>query len=210
MREIGHDLLHAITHVDHSILSLLKALILRPGRVAREFIEGKRKKYFGPFGFLIISVGLASFMIAITGVEWFQVIGDSRIAGLLQRHVNLVILLQMPLLAAWCALLFWNNRLHYAEHLVLSAYTSGFRILVLGLVLTPIWYVTDVSPARSSASFFYYAPWVAYFAYAAAQFYRGNVFLTVLKAILAAILSWATTLAVIFGFIVLYANFAPR
>ena len=34
MRDIGHDLLHAITHADHSIFALLKSLVLRPGRVA--------------------------------------------------------------------------------------------------------------------------------------------------------------------------------
>jgi len=208
MRAIGHDLLHAITHVDHSIFSLLKALVLRPGRVAREFIEGKRKKYFGPFALLIISAGLASFMIAITGVEWVRVTGDTRIAGLLERHVNVVFLIQMPLLAGWCALLFWNKRLHYAEHLVLSAYTSGFRILFLAFVMTPIWYFMHVSPARSSAGFYYYLPWIAYFAFAAAQFYGGNILFTVCKAILAAALSWITTMAALFGFIVLFAQFA--
>ena len=210
MREIGSDLLHAITHVDHSIFSLLKALLIRPGRVAREFIDGKRKKYFGPFAFLIISVGLASFMIAITGVEWFKVIGDSRISSLLERHVNIVILLQMPLLAGWCALLFWEKRLNYAEHLVLSAYTSGFRVVVLGLVLTPLWYVTGWSPVRSPSGLLYLVPWVAYFSYAAAQFYGGNLFFTVCRAILAAILGWATVLFTIFGFIVLFEIYAPR
>ena len=46
MRDIGHDFLHALTHVDQSILALVKALLLRPGHVAREYVEGKRKKYF--------------------------------------------------------------------------------------------------------------------------------------------------------------------
>jgi hypothetical protein len=210
MRDIGHDFMHALTHADHSIFALAGSLLLRPGRVAREYIDGKRKKHFGPFAFLLIMVGLAAFMLALTGVEWFNVIGDSRIGGLLERHVNFVILLQTPLLAGWCALLFWEQRLHFAEHLVLSAYTSGFRILVLGLVLTPIWYFTNVSPARSSAGFYYYIPWVGYFAFAAAQFYRGNVFFIVLRAILVAVLSWATTLAIIFGVIVLFAYFASR
>ena len=45
---------------------------MRPGHVAREYVEGKRKKYFGPFAFLVITVGLASLVVALTGVEWFQ------------------------------------------------------------------------------------------------------------------------------------------
>jgi hypothetical protein len=208
MREIGHDFLHAITHVDHSIFSLLKALLLRPGKVAREFIDGKRKKYFGPFAFLIITVGVASFMIAMTGVSWFKVTGDTRIAHLLERHVNLVILVQLPFLAGWSWLFFLNKRLNYAEHLVLAAYTSGFRVFVLGLVITPLWYFMNVSPVQSPAGFMYYLPWIGYFAFAAVQFYGGNVFLTVFKAVIVAVLSWASVLAAIFGFIVVYAQFA--
>ena len=61
MHDIGHDLLHAITHADHSILSLVKELALRPGRVAREYADGKRKKYLGPFAFLFISVAAVQF-----------------------------------------------------------------------------------------------------------------------------------------------------
>lgn len=72
LRDIGHDLPHAITHADHSIFALIRALATRPGVVARDFTEGKRKRHFGPFAFLLISVGLASAIILITGVEWFS------------------------------------------------------------------------------------------------------------------------------------------
>jgi hypothetical protein len=43
---IVHDSVHAITHADKGIFHLLKDLAVRPGVVAREYIGGKRKKYF--------------------------------------------------------------------------------------------------------------------------------------------------------------------
>ena len=48
MRDISRDFLHALTHADHSVFALVKALSWRPGHVAREYIGGKRKKAKGP------------------------------------------------------------------------------------------------------------------------------------------------------------------
>lgn len=48
MREISHDIVHAITRADHSIFALVRGLVTRPGHVAREYIAGQRKRHFGP------------------------------------------------------------------------------------------------------------------------------------------------------------------
>ncbi len=174
MRAIGHDVVHALTHADHSIFALVKALAIRPGRVAREYIEGKRKRHFGPWAFLVITVSLASAVILISGVHWFKPYSAGRAADILQRHINLVILLQMPLLAAACALLLWRERLNYAEHLVLAAYTSGFRSLFLAVIETPLLSITGADTSDPRLAVGYYGVWFAYFAFAASQFYRGN------------------------------------
>ena len=83
MRDIGHDLAHAITHAGHSIFALVRALATRPGTVAREYAAGKRKSHFGPFAFLVITVGLASAIILISGVEWFTPYGHGDAGNLL-------------------------------------------------------------------------------------------------------------------------------
>lgn len=204
MRHIGHDILHALTHADHSIFALVKQLAYRPGHVAREYVAGRRKKYFGPFPFVVISVGLASFMIIATGVHFFSPITDTGAAGFLQRHVNIVIVLQMPFLALWSALLFWPARLNYAEHLVLAAYTSGFRMLFLGLITTPIMYFANLKPGNLTVAPLYYGLWMIYFCVAAAQFYRGNAVWTVVRAALAAALAQLSTIFLIYLFIILY------
>jgi len=200
-----HDFVHVLTHIDHSILTLIKSLIIRPGRVSREYVDGKRKKHFGPLAFLLITVGLTSFLLAITGVKFFTPVGENNAAEFLQRHINLVILLQMPLLAAACTLLFWDEKLHYAEHLVLSAYTSGFRILILGLVATPVIALAKVAPASASFVPWYIGLWLVYFSFAAAQFYRaGNVFWVITRAVIAALIGQAATIYLIYAFIVLF------
>jgi hypothetical protein len=208
MREIGHDLVHAITHADHSIFALVRGLLTRPGHIAREFIDGKRKRHFGPFAFLVISVGIASAVILIAGVEWFSPFGHGRAAEVLQRHINLLILLQAPLLAAFCALLFLRHRLSFAEHLVLAAYASGIRALFLAFVETPLLAATGVDTADPWLASVYFGIWFAYFAFAAAQFYGGNRAWAASKACAAAILSQLAIIALIMAF--LFLTTSPR
>jgi hypothetical protein len=201
LRDIGHDLAHAITHADHSIFALVRALLTRPGHVARDYVEGRRKRHFGPFAFLVITVGLASAVILLSGVEWFSPYGHGEAGGILQRHINLVILLQAPLLAAFCAFLFARERRHFAEHLVLAAYASGYRALFLALVETPVLALTGADTANPWLASVYFGIWFAYFAFAASQFYRGNRLWAGAKAIVAALLSQAVTIGLIMAFL---------
>jgi Protein of unknown function (DUF3667) len=210
MREISHDIVHAITHADHSIFALIRGLVRRPGHVAREYISGQRKRHFGPWAFLLITVGLASAVILMTGVQWFSPYSQSPAADFLQRHINFVILLQMPLLAAFCALLFWRERLSYAEHLVLAAYASGFRQLYLALIETPLLALTAANTADPRLQIVYYGVWFGYFAFAASQFYRGNRFWTVCKAVAAAALAQLATILLVAGLLALMGGFARQ
>lgn len=207
VREIAGDIVHAITHADHSIFALVRELVTRPGHVAREYISGQRKRHFGPWAFLLITVGLASAVILMTDVHWFKPYSQSPAADFLQRHINFVILLQMPLLAAFCALLFWRERLNYAEHLVLAAYASGFRQLYLALLETPLLALTRADTADPRLALIYYGVWFAYFAFAASQFYRGNRIWTACKAIAAAALAQLATILLLAAFIALMGGF---
>jgi hypothetical protein len=199
MREIGHDLVHAITHADHSIFALIRALLTRPGYVARDYIEGKRKRHFGPFAFLVIAVSLASAVIVLSGVEWFSPFRHGHAGDVLQQHINLVILVQAPLLAAICAVLFRDARRSFAEHLVLAAYASGFRALFIGLVETPLLAATVTDTANPWLVAGFLALWCVYFAFAASQFYDGSRTWSLVKAGTTAILSQIITIALIMG-----------
>ena len=90
LREIGHDLLHALIHVDRSALSLVQMLLVRPGTVALNYVQGKRKRYFGPFSFLVIVVAAASAVIALTGFRAVSTDRANVVADFLQRHLNLL------------------------------------------------------------------------------------------------------------------------
>jgi hypothetical protein len=209
MRDIGHDLVHAITHADHSIFALIKAMLIRPGQVAQDFTQGRRKRHFGPFAFLLVAVGLASAVVLISGVQWFSPYEHGPADDVLQRHVNLVILLQVPLLAGFCALLFRSDHRSFADHLVLSAYTSGFHALFLALIETPLLALTRADTTNPWLASGYFGVWFLYFGFAASQFYRGHRLWTAARASFAAILTQTITIGIVMTVLYVVTRFSP-
>jgi hypothetical protein len=201
LRDIGHDLAHAITHADHSIFALIRALVTRPGTVAREYTEGKRKRHFGPFAFLLIAVGLASAIILISGVEWFTSFEHGYAGNLLQRHVNLVILIQVPILALSCAALFRRDRRSFAEHLVLAAYTSGFHALFIGVVESPTFALMHAPTPDLWLAAGFFCLWISYFALAASQFYSGHRAGAAIRGVIAVVFTQVSTVLLAMGFL---------
>jgi Protein of unknown function (DUF3667). len=198
MHEIGEDLMHAVVHADRSALSLLRKLLVGPGRVAGDYVSGRRKRHFGPFAFLVIVVGVASAAVALSGFRAFTSSSPNAIAEFLQRHVNLAILLQVPILAAFCGAMFRQDAFNFAEHLVLAAYTSSVRTIALTVLVIPYWY--SFRPDGNTAVYLYYAylcAWLAYFGVAASQFYKGNRAASWAKGVFAAALTQGTSQAIV-------------
>lgn len=198
VHEIGEEFAHALVHVDRSALSLIVQLLIRPGVVSQEYVSGKRKRYFGPFGFLAVSVAFTSAVIAISGFQAVSADNPNRLADFLQHHINLMFFAAVPLLAAFSRLIGFRERFNYAEYLVLTAYTAGVHILFYPLVVIPIWYVVR-SDTLLLARLFYAIPLVGplYFAFAMYQFLPGRRFTSAIKGLLASLLSQGTMLGMV-------------
>jgi hypothetical protein len=192
LHEIARDLLHAFLHVDRSVLSLICQLVVRPGDVARDFVEGRRRRYFGPFAFLVVCVAVGAAAIALSGFPVVTTNQPNRIAAFLQSHPNLVYFIHVPLLAAACRVVCVLDHLHYAEHLVLVAYTEGMHVLWNTLVIVPGWYLIAPGPELSQRLFYATLPvWPLYFAFACSQFLPGRGWVSALKGIAAIALAYA-------------------
>ncbi|MGA0555737.1 DUF3667 domain-containing protein [Larkinella sp. VNQ87] len=161
---IFHEVFHALTHADKGVIYLLKGLATRPGIVAREYIlEGKRKKYFNPFTFLVLVLGLTLFFNSVfrpytqtsrdlverakTGQyqseqERQRIIGFAErrqnLQAFIEKRNNLILFLAIPIIALVYWLFFLRTGLNYAEHLVAQVFFSSFYSLFTTLVLTPI------------------------------------------------------------------------
>ena len=51
-----HDLMHGVLHLDGKIWRTLPMLVLRPGHLTREYIDGKRRSHVSPMALFLFSV----------------------------------------------------------------------------------------------------------------------------------------------------------
>ncbi|HEX8313393.1 MAG TPA: DUF3667 domain-containing protein [Flavisolibacter sp.] len=132
---VFHELLHVFTHADKGILSLIPTILFRPGKFALDYVEGKRKRYFSIFQYLILLVGVVTFLMAKShylenltqslnagspGSLRVQTVQKQMMGGL-QQYMNLVLFALLPVFSLFSWLVFRSKKYNYAEHFVLQA-----------------------------------------------------------------------------------------
>lgn len=147
---VVHEGFHSVTHADKGFLLLVKELITRPGYVAKEYIEGKRKRYFNPLSFLVISSALLAYFGTITG--FMERLTSNSQRGARQgsqywgevMHIAstngkwLTLLLMAPLFALLSWIFFIRKPYNYGENFVLHAFIFGEAAFVRLIVFIPL------------------------------------------------------------------------
>lgn len=157
---IFHDFFHAVTHTDKSIINLLKGLATHPGKVAAEYVEGKRKKYFAPSTFLLLCLSVMVFVNNV--VKPFpelkpdpkivaqlptKKIRDNYISSinrtnnatkLVSKNTNLVYMMAIPFYAFVVWLFYRRRGRNFAEITLAFVLFTAFSALVFTLIFTPL------------------------------------------------------------------------
>ncbi len=157
----AHEVFHAFTHTDKGIFHLLKSLALRPGTTAREYILGKRVKYFNPFSFFLILMGFfvlsnnyfhpAEQKINVDQqtlqriptaagkaayVATMTRVNDAN--GLFRKHGNLVAMVAIPFISLFTWLFFRKRGFAFTEHLTANMMFVAFSNLIFSLFVFPL------------------------------------------------------------------------
>lgn len=158
---ILHEFFHAFTHTDKSVFGLISGLALRPGILVREYLNGKRKKYFNPFTLLLL---VAAFSILVlswvgefhktsvpTGSDKPSASSKSidpnmleiarrakKVGEFMNKRQNLVMLIAVPFIALVYFLAYKKTGLNYAEHLVANVFFNAFVILFSSVLFYPL------------------------------------------------------------------------
>lgn len=149
IKHLAHELFHSVTHADKGILLLLKSLATKPGIVAKEYVEGKRKKYFNPFTFLLLCTAVVVFLNSQFNylpevkadpailkqipnekarAKYLLILHRSQeVIELVSKKPNLIYIIAIPFYA-FIMWLFFRKR-NFAEHLVANVYFCGFLAL---------------------------------------------------------------------------------
>lgn len=204
LKHFAHDLFHALTHADKGIFHLMKELLLKPGKVARDFNAGKRKRYFNPITYMLLVMALQIFITKKTDIfngylnNMETMVQQSQQANpevdawgsdkmvkaqkennaKVLEHNRIMNLIFLPFLSLLTWLFFKKSGFNYAENLV-------FNVLCMAQLLLffiPICIIYIFIPGQIGLLMLLYGLiYLAYTYLALQQFFRQRWWLTVLK-----------------------------
>ncbi|UTW62230.1 DUF3667 domain-containing protein [bacterium SCSIO 12741] len=209
-----------ILSYDNSFLHTVFALIIRPGVVLTEFMEGKRAHYFEPFKFLLLTITLTS--IAFIGLPGMDSIWDiqAQQAGpsiningneagklfqkMLRQYFTIFLFLTIPTGAIINSLLFRKLKYNLAEHLVVITYITG----ITNLINIPMYLLTflDRKIFMITAIVWSTFPYI-YSLWYYIKVYKENVFVSLIKIILASTINLIIYAFTLGGMFLLYYKF---
>lgn len=189
---LGHELEHSVLHMDRGILFSLKELMLRPGYLIRDYLDGRRANQVKPLLLIMITAALVVFMtryvVGIGVADSMVAIGNADAARMhidsspymmkvftafnavkewTNGHFALVTLLLLPFEAIAFKLAFRRFReLNYPEWLVITAFLT-VQTFVIWTLLVPLQRWLPGVMAWASIPIF------GYNVYSLVQFFRG-------------------------------------
>ena len=140
---IEHDLIHGIWNVDNGFFFTIKELFTRPGHSIREFINGKRVRYFSFITLLVIILGISHFVGEYSQVKLSDLMPESSkesmnvIEVFTKKHPKITLLLTIPFYSIFSFLWFRKPKLNLTEHFVLNSYKTVVESII-GLIFTII------------------------------------------------------------------------
>ncbi|MEJ7625948.1 MAG: DUF3667 domain-containing protein [Ferruginibacter sp.] len=141
LHDIFHEGLHYFIHADKGFFLLLKNLIYKNGTIAKDYVEGKRKKYFPPLNFyLLVATILVLVFSIITNTtksvsfdhpelknikdpvkraEVTRIYERQAVAvKFINKYSNIVAMVAIPLICFIYWLFYRKGKYNYTEHLV--------------------------------------------------------------------------------------------
>lgn len=158
MHEVAHEGIHYFTHADKGIFTLIRDLAVKGGIVAKEYIEGRRKKHFPPLNFFLIIAAVNLLAINLDGAIEIKPIQEMipnistvtdanqlefyhnfyaryvKAMELIGKYSNITAILSLPIIT-WVFFLFYKRSgYNYVEHLFAGMYMYGFALLSFALL----------------------------------------------------------------------------
>ncbi|HOP44129.1 MAG: DUF3667 domain-containing protein [Flavobacteriales bacterium] len=138
----------SLFQVDRGIWYTIRQLFTRPGHAIRDYLAGKRVRYFRPISLLVLSAGLYGFLGLFLDMELPGLKMDDaqmKVIEVINRHYALVELVLLPFIAFGTWLFFRRSGYNFVEHLVLNAFLGAQRVIVT-LALLPAMFAMNGSP----------------------------------------------------------------
>lgn len=137
---IFHDVLHGLFHFDKGMLFTAKESLIRPGKAAIDYIEGKRIRYYNVFYLILLLIGLNIFLSSYYDnlSEIYNPKINERVSNALGEKIEqffsdyakIIIFSFVPLFAINGYVLFRKRKLNLSEHFIIAGITFLGILLV--------------------------------------------------------------------------------
>jgi Protein of unknown function (DUF3667) len=186
LSHIFHELVHVFVHADKSFLSLVPKILTRPGMVALDYVEGRRKRYFNLFQYLLIIVGISTFLMSqthfienmtkslntmtSTSVSARQMSFQEKSSAFMQKYMNIIQMILIPIYAFFGWLFLGRKKYNYAENIVLHTAITSQTSTFAALMYLPFVFVSSMNVLWFTSVFVIVT--IACYAIAYRQFYK--------------------------------------
>ena len=162
VRDWVADLLGGITNLEGRVLHTVIDLTLRPGAMARAYVEGHRVRYVSPARYALATCAL-----------WFLGVALNPEASTIWwvKYGQLINLASVPAMAWIVHVSFLRSKRNYAENLAYMFFVSGHTFLWRALLATLVLFPTP--PSGLAVNLFDFVLYLAYTVWSLLGFHRG-------------------------------------
>lgn len=205
-RETFNDLVEQLFTLSAPLPVTVKLMVINPGKLFREFLAGRRRRYYKPISFFLLATLLYLFLRWLIDFNTLgQVIGNPSDNPLIEttllnqardfmfKNINNLLFIFVGVLA--CVMkLFFYKRYKLSEYLAVSFYLVGFYTLLASVNIFYIQYVNRNIQYLASLAMF------IYFVYAAVSFFQLRKWVVILKSLVIYLLSYILYLLLAYNF----------
>ncbi len=176
---LGEEVFHFFTHIEKGFLKTTLQLIVHPGILFKNYLDGKRKTYHKPISFLLIWIGL--FLLVFHLVQKFThfessntstlITNEAAISAIITKYMSLIEILILPVTAFTTWLIVARPKLNYVEVLSVSLYTFSFLFILLVAQFT-VAFILGINFKTNTFDIATTIIFVAWSLYAGYEFYK--------------------------------------
>ena len=163
LKDMPHDVLHSIWHIDKGILYTLKTMVRRPGLTIRAYLAGQRVDHFRPLSLLFLITGLYALLFSGLHIDMMPPKDPAMPEAVYQMQVSFSTFFMKYLtwcylatVPAWALAARWFLRrggYNYAECLIIASFITAINNFIT-LLLLPVTYIYSGTPQIQTFSFY--------------------------------------------------------
>jgi hypothetical protein len=203
-RETFGDLAEALFSVNAPLLHTIKELVVRPGVLLRNYLNGQRRKYYKPVSFFLLTTVLYIIIRSIIGFDPFRnsmiVIEDSSLDTTLLTDARNYMLLNinnflfifvftLAIFTKW----FFFKRYSLAEYIAISFYLLGMYTLLVTCNMFFVQFLGDYMQPTGILVMF------IYFIFTMCSLFRRSYLVVILKSAILFLLAFFFYFVVAYG-----------